>query len=69
MQEYVTIGKEYINTWKTGGGRNKGVGGREEESEQDCTCPWQVGKLKQGSDLHNGAIVWDRGEALQAVGE
>ena len=39
-----------------------------EESEEDWTCIQGVGKLKQGSDPHNRAIVWD-GEALEAVGE
>ena len=39
-----------------------------EESEEDWTCIQGVGKLKQRSDPHNRAIVWDR-EALEAVGE
>ena len=39
-----------------------------EDSEQDWTCIWRVRELKQGSNLHIGAIVWDR-EAFEAVGE
>ena len=40
--------------------------GREkEESEQDWTCTQWVKELKQGSDPHIRAIVWDRGEAFE----
>ena len=44
--------------------------GREkEESEQDWTRIQGVKELKQGSDPHIRAIVWDRGKAFEAVGE
>ena len=44
--------------------------GREkEESEQDWTCTWEVRELKQRSDPHNWAIVWNTGKALEAIGE
>ena len=41
----------------------------ERKSEQDWTCTWEVRELKQRSAPHNGAIVWDRGKALEAIGE
>ena len=43
--------------------------GAKEESKYDWTCPWQVGELKQGSDPHIRAIVWDRGETFEAESE
>ena len=41
----------------------------EEESEQDWTCTWKVGELKQWSDPHIGATVQDRGKASEAESE
>ena len=29
-------------------------------------CPWRVGELKQRSDSHIGAVVWDTGETFEA---
>ena len=40
-----------------------------EESEQDFTCSEEVGELKHGSDPHIGAVVWDRSEEFEALGE
>ena len=34
----------------------EGMGGKL-ECQYDCTCPWQVGKLKQGSKPHIGSLV------------
>ena len=42
-------------------------GRRKEENEQDWTCTWGLGELKQGSDPSIEAIVWDRAEAFDAV--
>ena len=44
-------------------------GGEKKDSYQDWTCTRGVGDLKQRSDTHIKAIVWDRGEAFEAVGE
>ena len=43
--------------------------GEKEESQQDCTFPWWVRELKQASDFHIGAIVWDRGETFESASE
>ena len=40
-----------------------------EESQQYCTCLWWVTELKQASDPHIGAVVWDRGETFESVSE
>ena len=40
--------------------------GGKEKSEKDKTHAWGMGELKQGSDPHIMAIIWDRGEAFEA---
>ena len=50
-------------------GTERGAGGWGEESEQDFTCSEEVGELKHGSDPHIGAVVWDRSEEFEALGE
>ena len=37
--------------------------------EENWTCPWWGGVLKQGSDPHLGTIVWVRGETFKAMSE
>ena len=49
-------------------GWKKWVGWGEGESA-GLVLPCWVGKLKQGSDPHIGAIVWDRGETFEAESE
>lgn len=43
--------------------------GEKKEREQDWTCTHGLGELKQGSDPHNGATIWDREPASEAAGE
>ena len=45
------------------------VGQRKERKGAGLHLHTEVRELKQGSDPHMGAIVWDRGEAFEAAGE
>ena len=58
----MTTGKEYTDP-------RKRKERKKDESEQDWTCTHRVGERKQGSDPHNGATVWDTGQASEAAGE
>ena len=62
----LTTRKEYIDphkTWEDEGRKGKRGG------EWDWTCSQGVEELKQGWDPHVGAVVWNRAEASEAVGE
>lgn len=61
-QESLTTSKGYTDPQER-------KGRKKDEREQDGTCTHGVGKLKQGSEPHNGATVWDTGQASEAAGE
>ena len=61
------MGKEYIEPRKSW--LDKGRRGRKRRVSRDGSAHGGVRELKQGSDPHIRATVWDRGEAFEAAGE
>ena len=61
------MGKEYIEPRKSW--LDKGRRGRKRRVSRDGSARGGVRELKQGSDPHIRATVWDRSEAFEAAGE
>ena len=61
------MGKEYIEPRKSQ--LDKGRRGSKRRVSRNGSARGGVRELKQGSDPHIRAIVWDRGKAFEAVGE
>ena len=63
----LTMGKEYIEPCKSR--LDKGRRGRKRRVIRNRSARGGVRELKQGSDPHIRATVWDRGEAFEAIVE
>ena len=59
------MGKEYIEPRKSR--LDKGRRGRKRRVIRNRSARGGVRELKQGSDPHIRATVWDRGEAFEAI--